>query len=141
MEKNEIFNAASSFNKFWDKEYYQNEPKFNCIYSINNLPEKIKDGTFIINEYADVDTHWTALFCKRNETVFFNSFGVQHVPKEIKKFIRNKNIKANIFRVQVNSSIMCGYFFLGFIDFMLAGKRLTNFTSLFSPYDFKKMTI
>ena len=50
----------------------------------------------------------------------------------------NKNIIANIFRVQANSSVMCGYFCIGFIDFMLAGKKLTDFTSMFSPYDFEK---
>ena len=58
--------------------------------------------------------------------------------KEIKEFVRNKNIIANIFRVQVNNSVMCGYFYIGFIDFMLAGKKLTDFTSMLSPYDFKK---
>ena len=80
-------------------------------------------------------------FVREMKLFFFDSFGVEHVSKEIKKFIRNKNIKANIFRVQANSSIMCGSFCMGFIDFMLAGKELTNFTSLFSPYDFKKMAI
>ena len=50
----------------------------------------------------------------------------------------NKNIKANIFRVQAINSVMCVYFYIGFIDFMLAGKKLTDFTSLFAPYDFKK---
>ena len=57
---------------------------------------------------------------------------------EIKKFIGNKNIKANIFRVQANNSIMCGYFCNGFIDFMLAGQTLTDYTNMFSPYDFNK---
>ena len=47
-------------------------------------------------------------------------------------------MKANIFRVQANDSIMCGYFCIGFIDLMLAGKKLTDFTNLFSPYDFDK---
>ena len=58
-------------------------------------------------------------------------------PEEIKKFIGNKNIKANIFRLQTNDSVMCGYFCIGFIDFMLAGKKLTGYTNLFSPHDFK----
>ena len=125
------------------QKYYKNEPRFNGVFSRNNLPKKIKDGAYVINldEYADVGTHWIALFCNKNEIVYFDSFGVENVPEEIKKFIRNKNIKANIFRVQANSSIMCGSFCMGFIDFMLAGKELTNFTSLFSPYDFKKMAI
>ena len=74
----------------------------------------------------------------RDEVIYFDSFGVEHIPKEIKKFISNKNIKANIYRVQANDSIMCGYFCIGFIDFMLAGKTLTDYTKLFSPHDFNK---
>ena len=70
--------------------------------------------------------------------VYFDSFGVEHIPEEIKEFIRNKNIKANIFRIQESNSIMCGYFCIGFIDFILAVKKLTDYTNLFSPYDFKK---
>ena len=122
------------------QRYYQNKSRFNGVYFRNNLPKKIKDGAYVINldEYADVGTHWIALFCNRSEIVYFDSFGVEHVPEEIKEFIGNKNIKANIFRVQSNNSIMCGYFCIGFIDFILACKTLTDFTSLFSPYDFEK---
>ena len=78
---------------------YKNEPRFNGAFSRNNLPKKIKDGTYMINldEYADVGTHWIALFCKKNEIVYFDSFGVGYIPEEIKEFIRNKNIKANNF--------------------------------------------
>ena len=78
------------------------------------------------------------LYFVRDEVIYFDSFGVEHIPQEIKKFIGNKNIKANIFRVQVNNSVMCEYFCIGFIDFMLAGKTLTDYTNLFSPYDFDK---
>ena len=74
----------------------------------------------------------------RDEVIYFDSFDVEHVPQEIKKFIGNKNIKANIFRVQVNNSVMCGYFCIGFIDFMLAGKTLIDYTALFSTHDFVK---
>ena len=124
------------------QKYCQNETRFNGVYSRNNLPKKIKDGTYVINldEYADVGTHWIALFCNRNEIVYFDSFGVEHVPEEIKEFIGNKNIKTNIFRVQENNSIMCGYFCIGFTDFMLAGKKLTDFTSFFLLMALKKMT-
>ena len=61
--------------------------------------KKIKDGAYVINldEYADVDTHWMALFCNKNEVVYFDTFGVEHVAEEIKEFIGNKNIIANIF--------------------------------------------
>ena len=98
------------------KMYYQNQPRFNGVYSGNNLPKKIKDGAYVINldEYADVVTHWIALFYNSetvwSETVYFDSFGVEYLPKEIKEFIGNKNIKANIFWVQANNSVMCGYF-------------------------------
>ena len=122
------------------KKYYQNEPRFNGVYSRNNPPKTLNDGAYVINldEYTDIGTHWIALFCNRTEIVYFDSFGVEHVLEEIKEFIGNKNIKANIFRVQANDSVMCGYFCIGFIDFMLSGKKLTDFTSMFSPYDFKK---
>ena len=73
-----------------------------------------------------------------NNTTYFDSFGVEHIPKEIKKFIRKKDIKTNIFRIQSYDSIMCGYFCIGFIDLMLKCKGLTDFTNLFSPNDFKK---
>ena len=81
------------------QKYHKNEPRFNVVCSRNNLPKKIKDGTYAINfdEYADVGTRWIALFCNRNEIVYFDSLCVEHIPKEIKKFIRNKNIKTNIF--------------------------------------------
>ena len=104
------------------------------------MPKKLKDGAYVINfdEYADVGLHWIALFCKKSETVYLDSFGVEYVPEEIKKFIENKNIKANIFRVQSNNSITCGYFYMGFIDFMFACKKVTDFTSFFSPYVFEK---
>ena len=55
-----------------------------------------------------------------NNITYFDSFGIEHIPKEIKTFINNnKNIKTNIFRIQPYDSIMCGYFCIGFIDFML----------------------
>ena len=122
------------------QKYCKNGPIVNDVFSRNNLPKKIKNGTYVIilDEYADVGTHGIALFCNRNEIVYFNSFGVEHVPEEIKEFVGNKNIKANIFRVQANDSVMCGYFCIGFIDFMLAGKKLTDYTNLFSPHDFKE---
>ena len=73
-----------------------------------------------------------------NNVISFDSFGVEHIPKEIKEFVKNKNITANIFRIQANDSIMCRYFCIGFIDFMLAGKTLTEYTNLFPPNNFKK---
>ena len=74
----------------------------------------------------------------KNNVTNFDSFWVENIPKEIKKFVKNKNIITNIFRIQAYDSIMCGYFCIGFIDFVLAGKKLTDDTNLFFPYDFKK---
>ena len=105
--------------------------------------KKIKDGAYVINldEYADIGTLWIALFCNTNEIVYFNSFGAEHVPEEIKEFIGNKNIKANTFRVQANNSIICGYFCIELIEFMLEGRKLTDFTSLlFLLMTLKRMT-
>ena len=140
MEENGIFNAASSFNKLWNTKILSKWKKFNGIFFRKSLPEKIKDGDYIINpdEYANVGIDWIALFCSRNEIVCFDSFGVEQVPEEIKEFNWNKNMKANIFRIQANDSVMCGCFCIGFIDFMLAGKKLTDFRNLLSPYDFEK---
>ena len=101
---------------------------------------KIKSGAYIINldEYSDVGTHWIALFCSRSEIIYFDSFCIEHIPEGIKEFIGNKSIKADMFRVQAKNSVISGYFCIEFIDFVLAGKKLTDFTDLFSPHDFDK---
>ena len=106
-------------------KYYENEPRFSGVFSRNHLLKKIKDGAYVINfdEHKDIGTHWIALFCKKNEIVYFDSFGVEHIPEEIKKFIANRNIKANIFGIQANNSVMCGYFCIGFIDLCLQIKN------------------
>ena len=121
---------------------YENEPRFNGVYSRDNLP-KIKERTNIINldQHYDTGTHWIALWVNNNNNnTYYDSFGVEHIPKEIKTFI-NKNIITNIFRIQAYDSIICGYFCITFIDFMLAGKRLTDYTNLFPPHDLKKMIV
>ena len=97
-------------NNFEIQKYYQNEPKFNSAYSRNNL-SKIKDGAYILNldEYKSIGTHWIALNVNAKNVTCFDSFGVEYTPKEIKKFIGNKNITTNIYRIQANDSIMSGY--------------------------------
>ena len=116
-----------------------NEPKFNDVYSRNNLL-KIKDGAYIINlnEFKSIETLWIALYVNNNNVTYFDSFGVQHIPKEIKKFIGNKNLIASIYRIQTYSLLMCGYFCIGFIDFMLNGKSLLDYTKLSSLNDYEK---
>ena len=131
---------AHPLTNFEIQKYYQNEPKFNGVYSTDNLP-RIKDGAYVTNldEYSDIGTNWVALWVNNsNNVTYFNSFGVEHIPKEVKTFIYNKNIKTNIFRIQGYTSIMCGYFCIGFINFMFKGETLTEYTNLSSPTNFKK---
>ena len=119
------------------------------MYSRNNLPNKIKKGAYVINldEYENTGIHWVSLFVKPKYRVYFDSFGTEHISKEINKFINNDTsslecsaiarIKSNIFRIQAYDSIMCGYFCIEFINYMLKGKTLLDY-NLFSPNDFKK---
>ena len=119
---------------------YRNEPRFIGVYSRDNLADKIKDGAYVINldEYSGIGTHWIALYVNKKTVIYFDSFGIEHISKEVKKFVNNKNITANIFRIQTYDSLMHGYFFIGFIDYMFMGKSLTDYTNNFSPNNFKK---
>ena len=107
--------------KVWNTKYYKNEVRFNDVYSRNDLPKKVKHEAYVINldKYTDVGTQWIGLFCNWSETVYFDSFGVEHVLEEVKKLVGNKNIIAAVFWVQAESLVMCRYFCIGFIDFML----------------------
>ena len=104
---------------------------------------KIKNGAYVINldEYSDIGTHWVALWLDNINVSYFDRFGVEHIPKEIKTFINKKNIETNIFRIQADDSIMCRYFCIGYIDFMLEGKTLSEYTNLFSPNNFLRNDI
>ena len=122
------------------------------MYSRNNLLNKIKKGAYVINldEYENTGTYWVSLFVNIRfiliYSVYFDSFGIEHIPKEINKFINNDTtkssaiarMKSNIFRIQAYDSIMCGYFCIEFINYMLKGKTLLYYNNLFSPNDFKK---
>ena len=80
----------SSIDKYREiSEYYKNEPRFNGVYSRDNLPKITKKGAHVINldEYKNTGTHWVSLFVKTNEVIYFDSFGIEHIPKEINKFI------------------------------------------------------
>ena len=111
----------------------------NLIYSRHNLP-KTRDEACVKNldEFKSIGTHWIALHVNANNIRYFDSFGVEHTPKEIKKFIGKENIIKNIYRIQAYNSIVCRCFYIGFIDFMLKGKSLLDYTNLFSPNDYEK---
>ena len=182
---------AHPLTNFEIQEYYQNEPRFNGVFSRDNLGSAVKNGAYVINldEHHDIGTHWVALYINNKTVTYFDSFGVEHIAKEIMKFIACKKIITNIYRIffdqpiknnkvtydnirkiatgqgddyktgclleypyfantykmiavdlskQAYDSIMCGYFCIGFINFMFNGKSLTDYTNLFSPNDFKK---
>ena len=121
------------------QKFYKNRPKFNGVYSRNNLP-KIKVRAYVIKleKYESIETHWIALYGIAENLTYFDSFGVEHILKEIRKFIGNKNITTNIYRIQAYDSVIYGHFCIGFIDFMLKGKSLLEYTYLFSPNEYKK---
>ena len=82
-------------------------------------------------------TNWIAFYVNAKNVTYFDSFGVEHIPKQIRKFIGNKNITTNIYIIQPYDSVMCGYFCIGFINFKLKGKILLEFTNLLSPNEYK----
>ena len=117
---------------FEKQKCYQNEPKFKSVYSRNNL-SKIKDGAYVknIDGYESIGTNWIALHVNVNKIIYFDSFGFAGIPKKKKKVVGDKNVISNIYRLQAHDPIMCGYFYIGFIDFMLKDKGLLDYTNLF----------
>ena len=91
-----------------------------------------------LDEYSYIRTHWIALYVNNKTVAYFDSFGIKHISKEVKKFVNSENIIANNFRIQAYDSVMCGYFCIGFIDYMFMGKSLTDYINLFSLNNFKK---
>ena len=119
--------------------YGKCNPRFNGVFSRNNFP-RIKDGAYIIN-LADKNskgTHWVSLYIDRSLVVYFDSFGIQDILQEVLNKIKNKSITQRIFRIQDNESIMCGFYCTAFIEYMLAGKTLLDYTNLLSPNGYKK---
>ena len=112
------------------QKYYQNEPRFNGVYSRDNLTDKIKNGTYVINldEYSDIGTHWIAFYALNLE---LNVSQNKSETLLVTKILRDLRSRKNIFRIQTYDSVMSGYFCIGFFDFMLKGKSATNFTNIF----------
>ena len=128
------------------QRYYLNDAQLSSkykaktkgVYSITNL-SKIRDGTYVIyfDESKSIGIHWIAMYVSSSNATYFDSFVIKYIPKETKNFIGNNNITSNIYRIQ-SYSIMCGYFCIGFINFMLNNQSLTDFTNLFSRNNFQK---
>ena len=103
----------------------------------------IKDGTNVINldEYSDIGTHCIVLYALSDNVTYFDSFAVEHIPKETIIFIDKSVVITNIFRTQAYDWIMCGYFCIGFIGFMLASRTLTTLLIFFHQIILKRMMI
>ena len=97
--------SSHPLKNFEIQKYYQNEPTFNGVFQEIIYLKKLKDGAYVKNfhEYIDLGAHWIPLFCNRCEIVYFDSFGVEHIPEESKEFVGNKHTIANTFRVQANN--------------------------------------
>ena len=122
-----------SLTNFEIQKYYQNELRFNGVYSRDNMSE-IKDGAYLMNTLIFFTLLFDTSYVHNNNVIYFDSFCVEHNKKEIKAFInRPLSITTNIFRIQAYYVIMWEYFCIWLIDFMLEGKTLTRFTNLFSP--------
>ena len=120
--------------------YFQNEPRFNGVYSRYNLRDKIKHNAYILNldKYHDSGSLWIALYVNNKTPIYFDSFGIAHIPKEVKKIKDNRNVVTNIYRMKNYDSIVCEYFCIGFINYMFMGKSFRDYTNLFSTNNFKK---
>ena len=119
--------------------FFNYEPIFNGVFARNNLP-RIKDWAYLINldDKKCKGTHWVSLFIDRNTVVYFAYFQIEHIPQEVFSKIRDKSITRNIFRIQDNEAITCGFYCITFIEYILTGRNLLEYTNLFSPNDHKK---
>ena len=122
-------------NNFEITNYFNYEPRFNGVFPRKNLPRR-KDGSYVINldDKRNKGRHWVSLFIERNLAIYFDSFGVEYIPQEVLSKIKDKSISHNIFRIQDNESINCGFYCITFIEHMLAGKTLSNYTNLLKLY-------
>ena len=92
-----------------------------------------------LDEYKSIETYWRALYVNGYNVTYFDSFRFENTPKQLKKFIGNKNIITYIYKIPVKDSTTCGYIFIGFIIiFMLKGKILLGYINLLSPNGYEK---
>ena len=114
-------------------------PDLMGVISRDNLP-RIKDGKYVINidDKNSKGTHWVSLFINKNTAAYFDYFGIEQIPQEVINKIKDKLITHNIVGIQHNEFIMCGFYCIAFIEYIVGGKKLLDCTNLFSPNDYKK---
>ena len=120
-------------------KYFKYDSRFNGLFSRHNL-FRIKDGVYVINlddKQSEV-THWVSLFIDKNIAVYFYCSVIEYISQEVLSKIKDKSITHNIFRIQDADSIMRGFYCIAFIEYMLSGKALLDYTNLFSPNDYQK---
>ena len=124
------------WTSFKIQKYYQNDSKYNGVYSINNLL-RTKNWAYEINfdEFKSTRIHLIALGVNAENVSYFDSFGLEDIPTKIRKLIRYKNVKTNIYRIQAYDSIMCGHFCIEFIDFRVKVKSLLEYAFFFFIFE------
>ena len=138
MDKNFVVSLVA-LSKIEIAYYFKYKPRFNDVFSRNNLP-RIKDEPYVksLNDKNCTGTHWVSLFIHKKVAIYFDSFGTEYIPQELLNKIKDTSITHNTFRMQDNESIMCGFYFIAFAEYMLARKTFLDHTNLFSPNDYKK---
>ena len=113
--------------------------RFNSLFLKRKL-HRIKNGAYVINldDKQSKQTNCVSLFIERNAAVYFDSCGIEYVLQEVLSKIKDKSITRKISRIQNDNSIMCGFYCIAFIEFMIAGKILLDYIHLFSPNYYKK---
>ena len=110
-----------------------------AFFSINQLP-KVNNGVYLVNldDKKSKGTNRISIFIFRNTVADFDSFGVEHIPQEVLKKTKHKSIIHNIFRMQDNNFNVCGFYYIAFVEYMLAGKALLDYINSFSLNDCKR---
>ena len=108
-------------------KYFVNDCTFNGAFSRDNLP-RIKDGAYVkkLDDKQNKGTHWVSVFINRNTAVYFDYFGIEYTPQEVLIKIKDKSIAHTIFTIQDHDSIVCGFYCMAFIEYMLARKTLLD---------------
>ena len=133
------FSSLHPLNNIETGSYFKYGPRLNGICPRKNLP-RIKDGAYATNlaDKYSKGKHWVSLYIDRNTAIYFYSFGIDYILQEVLNKIKGKLITHNIFIMQDNESVMCGFYCIALIDYMLAAKNVLDYTNFFFPNENKK---